>query len=140
MRPWVCITPVGGTDHQPWSWTDADKAPLPTSGESVGRYNFYYLVGDSLVADNKKIFTSIPIHLLDPNLFENVTISGTVNGTALPSVTQSGFPRGDRVSATVTVTEADVQRGYVEINYSLANISEQTTANLIIKDLSFKKQ
>ena len=139
-RPWVCITPVGATDHDPWSWTDADKEPLPTSGESVGRYNFYYLVGDSLIVDNKKIFTSIPINILDPNLFENVTISGTVNGTALPSVTQSGFPRGDRVSATVTVTEADVQRGYVEINYSLANISEQTTANLIIKDLSFKKQ
>ncbi len=141
MVPWVCITPYNNDEYPTWSYAEGtDRHNLVTSNVGSGRYNFRYLVGSNAAASNTTQFVSIPIHLLDPNLFENVTISGTVNGTALPSVTQSGFPRGDRVNATVTVTEADVQMGYVEINYSLANISEQTTATLIIKDLSFKKQ
>ena len=142
LRPWVAITHTNSYEYKDWSWADVANDPIATTGLAAGRYKIYYLVGNGSTVTNSdsKWFVYEDVYLIDNNSLHTATVSGTVNGTALPTFTQSSLPYGNKVDQDITVTEEDVARGYVEIDYSLTGLPLGSTSSIIIKDLNFVKK
>ena len=123
------------TGNKAFNASNGNSAQTQVSGYKslpVGSYKIYYVCGSNLQTGLEYVE---PIGI---NIAPAASLSAKLDSTSLLS-TNSPYDISD-VSNTVSVTDADVEKGYITVSFSFGSLSANTTYFLNVQNVSLVKQ